>query len=39
VPSIWIAWLSWTPIWNKSVAGYCIAPTYYEYFDAVSITQ
>lgn len=39
VPSIWIAWLAWTPIWNKSVEGYCIAPTYYEYFDAVSIKQ
>lgn len=37
VPSIWIAWLAWTPIWRKSVSGLCIAPTYYEYFDTVTI--
>jgi peptide/nickel transport system substrate-binding protein len=39
VPSIWIAWLAWTPIWRKTVTGFHIAPTYYEYFDAVSVSE
>lgn len=39
VPSIWISWLAWTPVWHKSVDGYCIAPTYYDYYDQVSIVD
>ena len=39
VPSIWITWLAWTPVWRKSVEGFCIAPTYYEYFDQVSVSE
>ena len=39
VPSIWIAWLAWTPVWNKSVQGFCIAPTYYDYYDRVTVSE
>lgn len=39
VPSIWLVWLAWTPVWRKSVEGYCIAPTYYDYFDQVSVAE
>ena len=36
VPSIWVTWLAWTPVWRKTVKDFVVAPTYYEYFDRVS---
>jgi ABC-type transport system substrate-binding protein len=37
VAAVWIVWYDWTPIWRKEVKGFAVAPTYYDYFDKVTV--
>lgn len=37
VASLWFVWYDWTPVWRKEVKNFVIAPTYYEYFDKVTV--
>lgn len=37
VAAVWIVWYDWTPVWRKEVKGFRVAPTYYEYFDHVTV--
>jgi peptide/nickel transport system substrate-binding protein len=37
VAAIWVAWYDWTPVWRANVKGFHVAPTYYDYFDTVSV--
>lgn len=37
VAALWMVWFEWTPVWRKEVKGFHIAPTYYDYFDNVTV--
>lgn len=37
VAALWLVWYDWTPVWRKEVKNFVIAPTYYEYFDKVTV--
>lgn len=37
VAAIWTVWYDWTPVWRKEVKGFHAAPTYYDYFDKVTV--
>ncbi len=37
VAAIWTCWYDWTPLWRNEVKGFHVAPTYYDYFDNVSV--
>lgn len=39
VAAIFMVWEAWTPVWRDHVKGYCVAPTYYDYFDQVTIEK
>lgn len=39
VAALWILWYDWTPVWRSNVKGFHVAPTYYEYFDNVSVEE
>ena len=37
VAALWIVWYDWTPVWRSEVKGFHVAPTYYDYFDKVTV--
>lgn len=39
VAAIFMVWEAWTPAWRDYVKGYAVPPTYYEYFDNVTIAK
>lgn len=39
VAAVWVLWYDWTPVWSTRVKGFAVAPTYYEYFDNVSVEE